>query len=337
MSKGPGGIEVRIADLFAATRDRALSIDEVTDHAFALKGRRPTRAQRVSATRAAHRLLRRVREAQARSDEIVKRCHANTKAALGERASNDDEYQKRLRSDPLWAEGERLLEYYWRIGAWLRLVRSGPGRIKMEIDHWCATTLKGRLYFHPPDVPMQVWAVRIDASGVHWFPAEVTKVTERNVVVRYAGESARLDREKLWRWWAWWRGVRFVSSRTGRIANKLDDVWRRRYGASGGVLPSMQMPLEQARLILGVPDDYTREDVISAFRRKAKEAHPDLGGTAEQFRLLVEARDRLLAAIGTSAPPPKAPQYAPTGTHMIYRSGRRRSQRRLSSGARYLV
>jgi hypothetical protein len=62
MSAGPGSIERRIADLFAATRDRAFSVDVVTDHAFDLKGKAPTRAQRISATRAAHLLLRRWRE-----------------------------------------------------------------------------------------------------------------------------------------------------------------------------------------------------------------------------------------------------------------------------------
>jgi hypothetical protein len=37
------------------------------------------------------------------------------------------------------------------------------------------------------------------------------------------------------------------------------------------------------------------------------------------FRKLVEARDRLLAALGTSAPPPKPPTYAPKGTTIKYR------------------
>jgi hypothetical protein len=37
------------------------------------------------------------------------------------------------------------------------------------------------------------------------------------------------------------------------------------------------------------------------------------------FRKLVEARDRLLAALGTRAPPPKLPSYAPMGKRMIYR------------------
>lgn len=32
MSRGPGTIETRIGDLFAATRGRALSIPDITDH-----------------------------------------------------------------------------------------------------------------------------------------------------------------------------------------------------------------------------------------------------------------------------------------------------------------
>ena len=73
------------------------------------------------------------------------------------------------------------------------------------------------------------------------------------------------------------------------------------------------MPLEEARLLLGLPEDYSRADIISAFRKKAKAAHPDLGGTAEMSRKLVEARDRLLAAIGTKAAKPVMPDYAPRG------------------------
>jgi hypothetical protein len=71
---------------------------------------------------------------------------------------------------------------------------------------------------------VRVWAVSIQPAGVIWADAEVTRITARNVMVRYAGEIARLDRETLWSWWAFWRGVRFVSSRTGRIAAALDEL-----------------------------------------------------------------------------------------------------------------
>ncbi len=36
------------------------------------------------------------------------------------------------------------------------------------------------------------------------------------------------------------------------------------------------------------------------------------------FQKLVEARDRLLAALGTSAPPPKPPAYYPKGVRVTY-------------------
>ena len=130
-------------------------------------------------------------------------------------------------------------------------------------------------------------------------------------------------------WWAWWRGVKFVSSRTCFIAAELQKVWWERYGAAGSVPPVKQMPLADAIALLGVPQNYTRDDVIAAFRREVKKAHPDLGGTAEMFRKLVEARDRLLATLGTSAPPPKMPTY-PSGATIVYRSGSPRLPNRLS-------
>jgi hypothetical protein len=86
--------------------------------------------------------------------------------------------------------------------------------------------------------------------------------------------------------------------------------------------------------LLGLPLNYTKEDVLSAFRRAVKKAHPDLGGTAEMFHKLVEARDRLLAGLGTSAPPPKPPAYAPSGVPVVY--GSRRSQRLSIGSTRHL-
>src|SRR5271165_6911663 len=59
-----------------------------------------------------------------------------------------------------------------------------------------------------------------------------------------------------------------------------------------------------------------------------------LGGAAEMFQKLVEARDRLLAALGTGAPAPKPPQYAPKGARIIYRSVRPVAPSRLGSTRR---
>lgn len=334
MGKGAGIIERRITDLMAATCDRALTIDDIVDNAYGLNGAKPTRAQRLSATRAAHRVIKRTREIHDRAHKLIDRAHARAKAATGA-DPNNAAYQKHLEADRDFIEGCRLVAEVHLFGSFNRMVRGDkPGSIKVETDFWIAETVNGRLYFHPPDVPLRVWAVSISHGGITWAEAEVLKVTVRNVMVRYAGEIARLDRGHLWRWWAFWRNVRFVSSRTGRIASELDKLWQDRYGATGGVPPSMQMPLADAMAMLGVPENYTKEDVISGFRRAAKRAHPDLGGTAEMFRKLVEARGRLLAALGTSAPPPKPPSYAPKGANIVYGRSSGSSRARLAGSRR---
>jgi hypothetical protein len=110
MSRGPGSVEARIAELLAATRDRALTVDDLADNAYGLNGRTATREQRLSATRAAHRLLRRVREADARAEKLIAKAHADTKAAIGREkwpydkrsGSSDKEYEDRFKRDPAY-------------------------------------------------------------------------------------------------------------------------------------------------------------------------------------------------------------------------------------------
>jgi hypothetical protein len=337
MSQGPGTIEKRIADLFAATKDRALSVADVADHAFELAGRPATRAQRLSATRAAHRLIRRMKDVRAQHSQLINKADSEAEAALGRKQDYPDpEYDAALEANPAWRRAEKLWVFLDQFGHWSRFVQTDRDTYRLESEgFWRATTKDRRIYFHRPDVPVSVWAVSIQPAGVIWADAEVSRITERNVTVRYAGDVARLDRERLWRSWAMWRRVCFVSNRTGRAAQHLDAMWQDRYGrAAGGVPPVMQMPLAEAMALLKVPADYTKHGVLAAFRREAKRAHPDAGGTAELFRRLVEARDRLLAALGTSAPAPKAPAYAPKGAHIIYHSVKLGSQGRLGSTKR---
>ena len=222
MSRGPGSIERRIADLFDATRDYALDIEAIARHAFKLRPKQPpTRAQRLSATRAAHRVVRRQHEMKVRVDALSDQAFKAVTAKLGrEKAPHDEEYNNLLNADPAYTAAEALDKERHRIGTWICLWRDvdRPGYFKKEVFHWKAITLNGRLAFYPGDVPAQVWAITLDRSGVHWFEAEITRITARNVMVRYRGATARLHRRSLFCWWAWWRGVRFVSSRTGRIA-----------------------------------------------------------------------------------------------------------------------
>jgi hypothetical protein len=54
------------------------------------------------------------------------------------------------------------------------------------------------------------------------------------------------------------------------------------------------LPVPTAETILGVEQGQPNEEIKRAFKRRAKELHPDNGGTPEQFMQLKEARDILL-------------------------------------------
>ena len=57
------------------------------------------------------------------------------------------------------------------------------------------------------------------------------------------------------------------------------------------------MTPDRAAEVLGVAVDASHEDVERAFLRKAREAHPDSGGSAAAFREATEARDTLLRVV----------------------------------------
>jgi hypothetical protein len=61
---------------------------------------------------------------------------------------------------------------------------------------------------------------------------------------------------------------------------------------------SSEMGIEEARTLLGVAPDYTKQDVAAAFRENVKTAHPDAGGSSDSFIQLVTARDTLEATLG---------------------------------------
>ena len=54
--------------------------------------------------------------------------------------------------------------------------------------------------------------------------------------------------------------------------------------------------------VLGLPRDATREQIEAAYRRLARQHHPDRGGTAEQFRRVQEAYERLTRTEGGTTP-----------------------------------
>lgn len=83
------------------------------------------------------------------------------------------------------------------------------------------------------------------------------------------------------------------------------------------------MQCDVARRVLGVASDASAAQVERAFRRHARDAHPDRGGDPDTFRLLVTAR-RVLAE------PSRWDGGAASGARLTVRhTGRRAVLRRL--------
>lgn len=70
-----------------------------------------------------------------------------------------------------------------------------------------------------------------------------------------------------------------------------------------GLLDSIRFALAtgQDAAALGLVYPFTANDVRAAFRRKAREAHPDTGGSAEAFVALKASHDRLLEVLRARA------------------------------------
>jgi hypothetical protein len=337
MSKGSGRIERRIGELFAATKDRALSVGDLASYAFELTdGVPPNRKQRLSATRAAHRLLRRAATTVEAVETALDRVIAETAAIIGRPPGGrgretvyfstgsrfvavDEAFSEAMETAPSWPAWKQ---------AWPALERERKRFGGVLVDQWrggwrATETKNRRLWFHPADYPVRVWAVAIRPEGVAWADVEIAGIDNTYVRVRYNGEPARLVREKLAHGWTLYRNVLFTGSRSGYAARSFDEMWRQRYWRPGTPTPpALQMLLADAIKLLGVPADFTREDIIAAFRRQALRCHPDHGGTEAQFIELVKARDRLLAALGTRAAAPKMPALAPKGARLRYSTWR---------------
>lgn len=70
------------------------------------------------------------------------------------------------------------------------------------------------------------------------------------------------------------------------------------------------MPIrEDYHVVLGVARTASADQIRAAYRRAAKKAHPDRGGSSEAFRLVREAADALLAELETRGLSDLGPSY----------------------------
>jgi hypothetical protein len=98
-----------------------------------------------------------------------------------------------------------------------------------------------------------------------------------------------------------WEGAAFYGRVNGQIptAKKATyytrKAWDEHLRALGDLAPAGAAGSLAAHAVrLGVAFEASRDEVIEAFRVKAKAAHPDAGGDPEEFRRLLEAREALL-------------------------------------------
>ena len=76
------------------------------------------------------------------------------------------------------------------------------------------------------------------------------------------------------------------------------------YGPAGPTPRKVSfMDVFTARALLGVSSSADAEQIKRAFRAKAREAHPDRGGTPAAFRRLVEAQNAALAGVPAEVRP----------------------------------
>ncbi|HEY0043082.1 MAG TPA: DnaJ domain-containing protein [Allosphingosinicella sp.] len=76
-------------------------------------------------------------------------------------------------------------------------------------------------------------------------------------------------------------------------------AWRR---AKAAQAIAKAVPVNEARLLLGVPEDASLADIRAAHRRLITKVHPDAGGSAELANRVNAARDALVAEMNRKPP-----------------------------------
>jgi hypothetical protein len=90
------------------------------------------------------------------------------------------------------------------------------------------------------------------------------------------------------------RGAQALARRRlGAVRDVLHALTQPRFGKRGGAMPS---PEEHYRRLLGLPLDRKlfAPEINQAYKRAAKSAHPDAGGSEQKFLELSKARDALM-------------------------------------------
>ena len=75
--------------------------------------------------------------------------------------------------------------------------------------------------------------------------------------------------------------------------------------------PTRAQKLAEARKLLGVARNATREEIVSAHRQVIAKVHPDRGGSSAEVHEANDARDFLIANLAPSVPGEKEDSSSP--------------------------
>jgi hypothetical protein len=107
----------------------------------------------------------------------------------------------------LSARAMKLHAFVDRFGSWIRTIPVGRDTSRVEMEFWRAAADKsGTLWFHPPDVPIRVWAITIQPAGVIWAESAIGRISAR----------------------------RHVRLKPQRRRGLLDAIWQDRWGRAAG-------------------------------------------------------------------------------------------------------
>jgi hypothetical protein len=129
-------------------------------------------------------------------------------------------------------------------------------------------------------------------NPAHWSSHRITKITKKRIFVHDKGERqlsfdrATVERDGYILHGRQSTAAKYFYSESGKAAQEAQWAQMRK--------ETVRASLGEHGDLLGLGAEFTRDDVMRAFRQKAHEHHPDKGGDAEIFRRLVEARDSAL-------------------------------------------
>jgi len=128
-----------------------------------------------------------------------------------------------------------------------------------------------------------------------WSPHRITKITKRRIfVLTEGGWKCSFDRAKVeangYARSGKGTSTRRFYSEAGKAAEQA------KWAHTRAEIQRMSIELGDDSDLLGLGAEFTRDDVMRAFREKVHEHHPDKGGDPEMFRRLVKARDMALAS-----------------------------------------